>query len=91
MELTAFFSSIIKDNAGMSDREFLQSEFNEFMQSKRRRDILTARDYYKGRHDILRENRQEIGENGRFQDTINATNYHIVNNMFDDLVDQKVS
>lgn len=91
LRLNELWKNIIAGNAGMSERQFLQREIQDFMASKGRKDILNGRRYYLGDHDILLKRRTAIAENGVQIDLPNLPNNRIVDNKFDDLVDQKVN
>lgn len=91
MELNELWKSIIAGNAGMTEREFIQHQINTFIKSDRYRNIKTGREYYEGIHDIRFKKRVVVDENGNEQVIKGAPNNKIVNNKFDDLVDQKVN
>lgn len=91
MELNELWKQIIAGNAGMSEREFIQHQINMFKNSDKYKDIKTGREYYEGIHDIRFKKRVVIDENGNEQVITGAPNNKIVNNKFDDLVDQKVN
>lgn len=91
MTLGEQWNAIILNNAGISEREFLQRNIQEFMNSKTYKNMVTGRRYYLGDHDILQKDRSMIDEKGEKQPLLNAPNNKIVNNRFDDLVDQKVN
>lgn len=89
--LQELWKAIIEGNAGITEREFLQAEINAFMASDKRKWMLNGRNYYEGKHDILNKKRTVYDENGKEYIMHNAPNNRIVNNRFDDLVDQKVN
>ena len=64
LRLNELWKNIIAGNAGISERQFLQREIQDFMASKGRKDILNGRRYYLGDHDILKKRRTAIAENG---------------------------
>ena len=85
------WQAIIEGNSGISEREFLQSEIRKFLSSNERKDMLTGRRYYEGKHDVLNKKRTTIIENGKLMELENLPNNKIVDNKVDDLVDQKVN
>lgn len=91
MDYNEYYRAIIAGNAGVSTKEFLQREINAFKASKRYKDIVTGRKYYAGEHDVLKKTRTIIDEHGNVIPLTNVPNNRIVNNRFDDLVDQKVN
>lgn len=90
LRLQDVWNTIIKSNAGISEREFLAKELQEFIESKRRKDMITGRRYYRGNHDIDNKKRTMISESGVIE-LDNLPNAKIADNKFDDLVDQKVN
>lgn len=74
----------------MSQTQFLSREFANFLTSNERKTMVTARKYYVGKHDILKKERKVQTENGE-KVLKNLPNNRIVNNKFDDLVDQKTN
>lgn len=97
VDLGQLWDAIIKGNAGISDKEFVRRELQKFMNSKERKNIVTGRKYYEGDHDIKQKKRTMAIENtaiaGSEQNEIplNLPNNQLVDNKFDDLVDQKVN
>ena len=97
MDLGQLWDAIIKGNAGISDKEFVRRELQRFMSSKERKNILTGRKYYEGIHDIINKKRTMAIENtaivgsGQNEIPLNLPNNQLVDNKFDDLVDQKVN
>lgn len=83
--------AIIKGNAGISERAFLQHEIQRFLSSKERKDMMTGRAYYEGRHEILNKKRTMIEGPSSSIELEHLPNSKIVDNKFDDLVDQKVN
>lgn len=91
MTLGELWKRIIQGNAGLSERDFIQREIQAFLQSKKYKMMITGREYYEGKQDILKKVRYVLDERGNRQPMIHAPNNRIVNNRFDDLVDQKAS
>ena len=97
MDLGQLWSAIIRGGAGISDKEFVRREMQKFLSSKERKNILTGRKYYEGDHDIKQKKRTMSIENSTVvQDAsneipLNLPNNQLVDNKFDDLVDQKVN
>lgn len=93
MDLGHVWNAIIRGSAGMSERDFVGRELQRFLSSPMRRDILTGRRYYEGDHDI-KQKRREVALNNQTGHKVNLStlpNNKIVDNKFDDLVDQKVN
>ena len=53
------WQAIIEGNSGISEREFLQNEIRKFLSGKERKDMLTGRRYYEGKHDVLPSSKME--------------------------------
>ena len=97
VDLGQLWDAIIKGNAGISEKEFVRRELQRFMNSKERKNILTGRKYYEGIHDIINKKRTMHIENVAITNSdktelpLNLPNNQLVDNKFDDLVDQKVN
>ena len=91
MILSQLWDRIIKGSATMSEREFLRVQLRNFLASEQRKTMVTAIDYYNGNHDILTKQRYVVGEGGKQLALQGVPNNQIVDNRFDDLVDQKVN
>lgn len=97
MDLGQLWDAIIKGNAGISEKEFVRRELQRFMNSKERKNIMTGRKYYEGIHDIINKKRTMHIENVAIANSdnseipLNLPNNQLVDNKFDDLVDQKVN
>lgn len=89
--LQELWKAIIEGNAGITEREFLQSEINTFLTSEKYKLMKCGREYYEGKQDILNKQRIVYDEYGNGKVMTNFPNNRIVNNRFDDLVDQKVN
>lgn len=84
------WNDIIRNHAGMSESQFVQAELEAFLFSKKRQEILQARNYYQGKqklpeHVIMDSNGNPTDAKGTIP------NNKIINNLFDDLVDQKTN
>lgn len=84
------WNDIIRNHAGMSEIQFVQAELEAFLYSKKRQEILQARNYYQGKqklpeHVIMDSNGNPTDAKGTIP------NNKIINNLFDDLVDQKTN
>ena len=90
MNTTEQWIDIIRRNTGISEQQFVQAEYEKFLYSKKRRKMLLSRQYYLG-------NQQEPKHLVyTAKDTMQAAsgiipNNKIINNLFDDLVDQKTN
>ena len=74
-----------------ADREFVKKEIERFKASERRRLMLTAEDYYSGKHDILYRTRTVIGEKGELEAVYNLPDNKAVDNQYRKLVNQKTN
>lgn len=73
------------------DKRQLEYYIMEWLNSPRRKEIITGRRYYEGFHDILGRKRQAIGKDGTLIEVTNLPNAHIVDNQYKKLVDQKTN
>ena len=85
-------STIIRQGAGsvMSERETWEAMLKEWLDSSRRKDMVTGARYHEGRHDILEHNRTAIGTGGATVKIDNLPNSRIVDNQYRRMVEQKV-
>ncbi len=81
----------IRENAPMTEAELIQTELDRFIGSNERKLMLIGRSYYGDKQDILNKKRTAIGNDGEEVEVKGTPNNKIVNNIFDDLVDQKTS
>ena len=88
---TDIINRALRDNAPMSKRQFLSRELQKWMSSKERKAMITGRRYYQGEQDILHKTRAVTDTGGKTVVLANLPNNKIVDNRFDDLVDQKVN
>ena len=91
MRLIDIWNAIIRNNAGISERQFLSSELDSFMSDPKRRLMMTGRNYYEGKHDIEKKLRTMVGDDNTLISLPYLPNNRICDNKFDDLVDQKVN
>ncbi len=82
---------IIKANAPMTESEIIQREVDKFIGSKERMVMLEGRRYYKGDQAIKLKRRTATNYEGEEVEVKGVPNNKIVNNLFDDLVDQKTN
>ena len=75
----------------MSEKEFFESEIARWKGSEERRNMIDGERYFRGEHDILKEERTVIGKDGRLKKVDNLPNNHIVDNQYQRLVNQKVN
>ena len=71
------------------DEENVIKEIKDFMISKKRENMIIGEKYYEGKHDILKRKREVIGENGKLEEIDNLPNNRIVDNKYQEMVDQK--
>lgn len=81
----------IKANAPMTEAEIIQTELEKFIGSEERRLMLVGRKYYGDKQDITNKRRTALAYDGAEVEVKGVPNNQIVNNIFDDLVDQKTS
>lgn len=70
---------------------YLEYIITQFINSKKRYEMLTGERYYRGIHDILFRKREIIGEGGKLQEVDNLPNNQRIDNQYEKLVDQKVN
>ena len=75
----------------VTDEQFIMNEITQFKISKARGGMLDGERYYMGIHDILRRQRQIIGEDGKLVNVENLPNNRIVDNQYKKMVDQKTN
>lgn len=81
---------IIENNANLTDLQFLESQIEEFLSSKSYKDMITAYDYLKGKHDILKRKRG-IYNGDTFVEMNRLPNNKIVDNQYLKCVEQKTN
>lgn len=77
--------------ASLTDRQFLEREIGKWKQSGKRREQLLGERYYNGDHDILKRQREVIGQDGKLEVVHNLPNNRIVDNQYAKMVDQKTN
>ena len=70
---------------------YLEYIITQFINSKKRYEMLTGERYYRGIHDILFRKREIIGEGGKLQEVDNLPNNQRIDNQYEKLVDQKIN
>ena len=70
---------------------YLEYIITQFINSKRRYEMLTGERYYRGIHDILFRKREIIGEGGKLQEVENLPNNKRIDNQYEKVVDQKIN
>lgn len=88
---TEVANQIVRDNAGITDLEFLKSEIDCFLNSKERKNMINAYNYLNGNHDILKRKRTIIGKNNNEEEIKNLPNNKIVDNQYAKCVEQKTN
>ena len=73
------------------DKRQLEYYISKWLNSPRRKEIITGKLYYEGFHDILDRKRQVIGSDGKLTPVENLPNAKIVDNQYKKLVDQKTN
>lgn len=81
----------IRPAGHLTDLQFIRMEIQSFLASRRRRDMLTGKWYFKGKHDILSRERQIIGVDGKLETVHNIPNNRIVDNQYRKMVIQKTN
>ena len=71
--------------------KYLEYIITQFINSKKRYEMLTGERYYRGIHDILFRKREIIGEGGKLQEVENLPNNKRIDNQYEKLVDQKIN
>ncbi|MEA4922315.1 MAG: phage portal protein [Eubacteriaceae bacterium] len=75
----------------MTKEQFYYQEIQQFLASRRRGMMIKSEAYFDGKHDILLQNRQALGEDGKLEDIENVPNNHVVDNQFECMVSQKTN
>lgn len=75
----------------MSKLEVIAREIDKWLLSQDRAQMVTGEKYYRGDHDILREKRTVIGDDGKLKEVDNLPDTRIVDNQYARIVDQKVN
>lgn len=83
--------NLILENNSMSFKRFLELEISRWLNSKKRKWQNTGLRYYDGDHEIYKEHRMIIGENGKLEIAKNLPNNHIVDNQYKKSVDKKTN
>ena len=73
------------------DLQFLSWELGRWLDSPKRRWMEVGEEYFAGRQDILRQQRQVLGRNGQLEPAHNLPNNRLVNNQYAKLVNQKTN
>ncbi len=82
---------IRNDSLSLSETEFFEAEINAWKTNEKRLSQITGEKYFRGEHDILKEERKAIGSDGKLKKVENLPNNRIVNNQYQRLVNQKVN
>ena len=90
MNTTEQCIDIIRQHKGVSEQEFIQSELERFLSSTKRRKMLLSRKYYLGQQQEPKHLVYTDKQNMQDASGI-IPNHKIINNLFDDLVDQKTN
>lgn len=77
------------ENLSISEEEYFEKKIHAWIGSRERREMLKAKDYYLGKHDILKRKRTAIGKEGELEEILNLPNNLVVDNRFARIVDQK--
>ena len=75
----------------LTDEEYIVTEIQRFLASKRRKDMIDGENYFRGQHDILHRQRTMIGKNGELETVKNLPNNRIVDNQYKKMVNQKTN
>ena len=72
-------SNIVHEGAAakITDEQFIELEIKRFKYSKRRKEMIDGEKYHEGNHDILKRQRNIIGENGELTVVDNLPNNKI--------------
>lgn len=79
----------VGDKVDAVDIKFFENEIRAFKVSKKRKDMVTGQNYFRGAHDILCRKREVINENGELEEVVNLPNHKIVDNQYAKMVSQK--
>ena len=84
-------NQIIRDNASISDLNFLEKQIDEFLNSRKRKDMINAYNYLIGNHDILKRKRGIWVSSDKFKENNRLPNNRIVDNQYAKVVEQKTN
>ena len=70
-------------------KQFLEYRITYWLASDERKMQLLGDRYYRGNHDILRKKRMVIGENGELTEVKNLPNNVVIDNQYEEFVNQK--
>ena len=85
------FDFSVKTGYDITDIEFIEREIERFFISKKRENMVCAKNYYDGQHDVLHKKRMMINKYGELEEIRNVPNNKIVNNMYRKMVIQKTN
>lgn len=86
----AVIEKLSRDGAAMSEKEFFEAEIALWKRDERRRKMIDGERYFRGEHDILKQERTAIGKDGRLKRVDNLPNNKVVDNQYQRMVNQKV-
>lgn len=91
MNLGEQWIEIIRNGGEYQERQFIAQQVERFLMSNERKTMITGREYYEGIQDIKDKKRIVVDESGKKIVLTNVPNNIIMDNKFDDLVDQKIN
>ncbi len=80
-----------RDGACMSEKEFFEAEIAYWKRDKRYKSMIDGERYFRGEHDILKNERTAIGRDGKLKKVDNLPNNRVVDNQYQRMVNQKVN
>lgn len=84
-----FIKKLFRRNKKMGNE--LERLINDFIMSRKKKQMEDSHKYYIGQHDVLNRHRDMINENGELEPLKNVKVAKLVDNQYSKLVDQKTN
>lgn len=88
---TRRINEIVTSAARMNDKEFLEHELKKFLNSPQRKMMIDGDLYYDYEHAVLHKKRMVINKLGELEEDKRLPNHKFIDNLYGDMVDQKVN
>lgn len=88
---TKRINDIVTAGARINDKEFLEYELKKFIMSPKRKMMIDGDLYYDYEHAVLQKKRMVINKLGVLEEDKRLPNNQFIDNMYGDMVDQKVN
>ena len=84
-----FIKKLFRRNKKMGNE--LERLINDFLMSRKKKQMEDSHKYYVGQHDVLNRHRDMINENGELEPLKNVKVAKLIDNQYSKLVDQKTN